>query len=107
MGDVLGMNVLPQELIEEIVSHTSPFDAFEKLSIVSINFWSPAKFDNVWERFLAHQVVSDRWMCYDSRKKINSYTLRAFPTKKDSYLFLLKKLLIIDYGAMVINLYLL
>ncbi|KAK1392474.1 hypothetical protein POM88_011530 [Heracleum sosnowskyi] len=88
MGDILGMNVLPQEEhTGEIVSCTSPLDACGKLSIMSRSFWSDAKFDNVWERFLSdelisHQAVSDQWMFYDPCKNIDSDTLLAFPTKK-------------------------
>lgn len=60
MGDVSGMNVLPQELIEDIVSRTSPVDVCGSLSIVSRKFCSAAKSDHVWERFLPADLISRR-----------------------------------------------
>lgn len=104
--DVLGMNILPQELMQEIVSHTSPLDFCGKLSIVAKSFWSAAESDNVWKRFLpdeliSRQVVLDQWMYFDPWKKIDSDTLQAFPTKKDLYIFLSHNPLIIADSAMV------
>lgn len=111
LGDVLGINALPQELIEEIVSRTSPMDACGKLSILSRSFCSAAKSDLVWERFLPADIISRRascdsyyWMSFDDPwEKIDSDTLHAFPTKKDLYLFLSDNPLIIDDGDMVIS----
>ncbi|KAK1392468.1 hypothetical protein POM88_011524 [Heracleum sosnowskyi] len=109
MGGVSGLNALPQELIEEIVSRTRPVDACGKLSIVSRSFQSAAKSDHVWERFLPADLISRRakpneshsWIFVeDPWKKIDSDTLKAFPTKKDLYLFLSDNPLIIDDGDM-------
>lgn len=112
MGNVSGLNALPQELIEEIVSRTSPLDVCGKLSIVSRRFQSAAKSDHVWERFLPTDLISRRakpneshFMMFaeDPWKKIDSDTLKAFPTKKDLNLFVSDNPLIIDEGHMVIS----
>ncbi|WOG90692.1 hypothetical protein DCAR_0309936 [Daucus carota subsp. sativus] len=108
MGDVSGMNVLLQEMIEEIVSHTSPVDVCGTLSFVSTKFRSAAKSDHVWERFLPADLISRRakpsklhfeYNVEDCWAKIDSDTLQAFPTKKDLYLFLSDHPLTIDDGA--------
>ncbi|KAL1822130.1 hypothetical protein ACET3Z_008908 [Daucus carota] len=108
MGDVSGMNVLPQEMIEEIVSRTSPVDVCGTLSFVSTKFRSAAKSDHVWERFLPADLISRRakpskwhyeYNVEDCWAKIDSDTLQAFPTKKDLYLFLSDHPLTIDDGA--------
>lgn len=110
MGDVSGMNVLPQELIEDIVSRTSPVDVCGSLSIVSRKFCSAAKSDHVWERFLPADLISRRakpseshFQIYgeDPWNRIDSDTLQAFP-KKDLYLFLSDNPVVIDEGDMVI-----
>ncbi|KAL6568208.1 hypothetical protein OROHE_003892 [Orobanche hederae] len=99
------MDILPIEMIEEIVSRTSPLDVCGKLSIVSRSFWSAAKSDITWERFLpadliSRRAVSDQYLFNDPWKKIDFDTMRAFPTKKDLYLFLSHNPLIIDDGVM-------
>ncbi|KAL6585100.1 hypothetical protein OROMI_004389 [Orobanche minor] len=99
------MDILPIEMIEEIVSRTSPLDVCGKLSIVSRSFWSAAKSDITWERFLpadliSRRAVSDQYLFKDPWKKIDFDTMRAFPTKKDLYLFLSDNPLIIDDGVM-------
>ncbi|KAL1821289.1 F-box protein PP2-B11 isoform X2 [Daucus carota subsp. sativus] len=104
-GNVSGMNSLPEELIEEIVSRTNPRDACRNLSMVSRSFCLAAKSDYVWDRFLpseliSRRAVSDQWLFDDPWKNIASDTLHAFPTKKDLYLFLADNPLIIDDGAM-------
>ncbi|XP_074352859.1 putative F-box protein PP2-B12 [Apium graveolens] len=105
MANMLGMNALPQKLIEEIVSRTSPGDACGSLSLVSKKFRSAANSDHVWQRFLPlHKICrragSDRCVRDDPWRNIDSDTLHAFATIKDLYLFLSDNPLLIydDYG---------
>ncbi|XP_074345324.1 putative F-box protein PP2-B12 [Apium graveolens] len=106
-GDTKGMNALPQDLIEEIVSRTSPAHTCGKLSLLSKSFRSAAESNNVWERFLPLDIISrrtvqnQRWY-NDPWKQIGSDTLRHFPAKKDLYFFLCDNPLYIDNGAMYI-----
>ncbi|KAL8144959.1 hypothetical protein AgCh_003248 [Apium graveolens] len=102
------MDALPQELIQEIVSRTSPAHASGKLSLLCSSFWSAAKSNLVWERFLppdliARRAVQDQVDYNDPWKNIDADTLRAFPNKKDLYLFLCDNPLYIDNGVMVIQ----
>ncbi|XP_074364598.1 F-box protein PP2-B11-like [Apium graveolens] len=99
------MDALPQELIQEIVSRTSPAHASGKLSLLCSSFWSAAKSNLVWERFLppdliARRAVQDQVDYNDPWKNIDADTLRAFPNKKDLYLFLCDNPLYIDNGVM-------
>ncbi|KAK1366566.1 hypothetical protein POM88_042127 [Heracleum sosnowskyi] len=109
---MLEMNAkaLPEDLIEEIVSRTSPVHAcvVSLLSLLSKSFYSAVKSDTFWESFLPVDTISRRSVQYeclfdDPWKEIDSDTLHAFPTKKDLYLFLSDNPLLIDDGAMVID----
>ncbi|KAK1366658.1 hypothetical protein POM88_042219 [Heracleum sosnowskyi] len=106
MGDTFGINSLSQELIEEILSRTSPH-VCGQLSTVCKNIRSAANSDHVWEKFLpldiiSRRTLSDQCLFDDPWKKIDSDTLHAFPTKKDLYLFLCDNPLFIDGGDMYI-----
>ena len=83
-------NVLPEGCIAHIASLTTPRDAC-RLCLVSSIFRSAADSDAVWERFLPPDclsVVSPSPSC---------------PSKKDLYLSLSDRFVLIDRGTKVIS----
>lgn len=82
---------LPEGCIAAILSSTTPLDA-GRLSLVSKNFLSAADSDAVWNRFLPSDISS-----------IISHfpSLANIPAKKDLYLALSDRPIIIDNGKKV------
>ncbi|XP_017249366.1 putative F-box protein PP2-B12 isoform X2 [Daucus carota subsp. sativus] len=71
---------LPEGLMEQVVSHTSPVDAC-RLSVVSKSFRSAAGSDAVWERLLPNDY--QQYLC-----RTDFLPCISFASKKDLYLFL-------------------
>lgn len=82
---------LAEGCIATILSRTTPVDA-GKLSLISKTFHSAANSDDVWDRFLPpHSPFIDSII-------LQSPSLVKVPTKKDLYLALSDRPMIIDHG---------
>lgn len=94
----LGVNFLtvPEDCIAAIIASTTPTDAC-RLALVSRDFMSASDSDVVWERFLPSDcdLIIARSDCRES-------VLAEFPTKKQLYMRLADRPLLID-GASKVN----
>ncbi|CAK7354004.1 unnamed protein product [Dovyalis caffra] len=88
----VSLNVLPEGCIANVLSFTSPRDAC-RLSVVSSLFKSAEESNAVWERFLPHDYQS-----IISKSDSSSTLLASLSSKKDLYLRLCEKPIIIDHG---------
>lgn len=90
----MSLNVLPEGCIANVLAFTGPRDAC-RLSIVSSLFKSAGESDAVWERFLPRDYQS---IIFTS----DSYVLlSSLSSKKELYLRLCEKPIIIDDGKKV------
>lgn len=82
---------LPEGCIAAVLSSTTPVDAC-RLSFISKNFLSASDSDAVWNRFLPSDISSI----------ISQFpSLSNIPTKKDLYIALSDRPIIIDNGKKV------
>ncbi|KAJ6406111.1 hypothetical protein OIU84_009770 [Salix udensis] len=87
----MSLSVLPEGCIAKVLSFTGPTDAC-RLSIVSSMFKSAEESDAVWERFLPRDYQS---IIFTSD---SSVLLASLSSKKELYLRLCEKPIIIDDG---------
>ena len=90
----MSLSVLPEGCIAKVLSFTGPTDAC-RLSIVSSLFKSAEESDAVWERFLPRDYQS---IIFTSD---SSVLLASLSSKKELYLRLCEKPIIIDDGKKV------
>jgi len=89
---------LPEGCIENVLSFTTPRDV-ARLSLVSSTFRFAAESDSVWDKFLPsdyHSIISN------SDAEIDNNSLSVLP-KKDLYVNLTQKPLLIENGKKVIS----
>lgn len=87
---VVDFNNLPEGCIANILSFTSPRDVC-RLSLLSSTFRSAAQSDAVWNKFLPS----------DFHTILSQSSSLSLPSKKDLFLYLCQKPLLIDDGKMV------
>jgi hypothetical protein len=89
---------LPEECIADILSRTTPLDA-GRFSIISKTFHSAADSDALWNQFLPFDPNFIDSVIAHSRSLAN------IPTKKDLYLALSDRPIIIENGKKVLFLF--
>jgi hypothetical protein len=95
--DSVEFHDLPEGCIENVLSFTTPRDV-ARLSLVSSTFRSAAESDSVWDKFLPFDYRSIISQCDEEID--NSLSVLS---KKDLYLYLTQKPILIDDGKKVIS----